>query len=339
MSEEKHNTGDSVELLNEKPAPRYESQGRLEAKSAVSAKKISLGELAKQSGITKAFWSQALNGKEAPTHRFMAECERLLGVPAAHWTIKPGAQHTQPKQKLVCIPETPTVGATPQLSEFDESAISLARGSLASVDAALAGDSGGATLTPADTARLLGLRNQVIKTIGALTGELDQTDLQKFRLSPEFRSTVRRLVGAVQGCPTCSTNVEAVLGSGDLSFSAAHIDCSVPLVPEELTTYCERVEKHVDVDDLAAATDVLHYRANQRERELAQLDLGLCKRVHAALKIAQPIIQSSKIGYAPADEHRQKVVDLLAVEIERGNRVAAFTADFGALATKRALEL
>lgn len=329
-----HDNSDSTESLNEKPPPRYESRGRLEAKAAVSAKKISLGELAKESGITKAFWSQALNGKEAPTHRFIAECERLLGVPAAHWTIKPGATV---QQKIVCIPETPSApGATPSTAaESDESAISLARGNLVSIDEALAGDA----LTPADTARLLGLRNQVIKTIGALTGELDQTDLQKFRLSPEFRSTVRRLVGAVQGCPTCSANVEAVLGSGDLSFSAARIDCSVPLVPEELATYCERVEKHVTVDDLSAATDVLHYQANQRERELAQLDLALCKRVHAALKIAQPIIQSSKIGYAPADEHRQKVIDLLAVEIDRGNRVAAFTADFGALATKRALEL
>lgn len=339
MSANQHNNSGSGDSLNAPDPPRYDSRGRLEAKAAAAERKISLGELARESGITKAFWSQALNGKEAPTQRFMAECERLLGVPAAHWLKKPGAE---PKQKIVCIPETPPSDPPPPPAESDsdETAISLARGSLASIDAALrSADPNAPPLTPADTARLLGLRNQVIKTIGALTGELDQTELQKFRLSPEFRSTVRRLVGAVQACPTCSANVEAVLGANDVALTAAHLDCSVPLVPEELTTYCERVEKHVTVDDLAAATDVLHYRANERERELSQLDLQLCKRVHAALRLAQPIIQASKIGYGPADEHRQKVIDRLGVEIDRGNRIAAFTADFGPLATKRALEL
>jgi transcriptional regulator with XRE-family HTH domain len=298
---------------------------RVKAERGISNRQISedLG------GVSPGLVSQWLNGGKRAYGAYREKMREKYGVDPSGWDKAVGSQQSSKAQP----PEAPGTDQSPEEPEQggDETALEIARGNLAKIRVAL----GEQDLMNQDRARLLGLEAATARVIGQLTGELDQNDLQRFRSSIEYRSLVRRVVGALAPFVDAREAVLRVLGH---QVDSGVISTTGPLDLAHFATFAGYVEAHKTIDDLAEATDNLVYPVAGRERELVTLDREVAARVLAACERADPTILASKIAYAPADEYRAKVIDRLRDAVRRGDLVVAFTRDFGPLAAQRAAE-
>lgn|SRR5512133_18042 len=282
-------------------------------------------------GISPGLISAWLNGQKRPLSEHRSRIRNVFGIPEIDFDRllcpveleqdeKPGAELPPEARRAIEDPDAPT-------------ALELLRDTLKKINLRLELKD----LTVPDQARLLSTAVQVINGIGRATGEMDQSDMQRFRQSVEYRSFVRRVVAAVADCARCRENVLRVLGVASGEVTAMSL-CGA-LSPAELDGACGCVSNYSVFDDLAFAIDLIQYPISGRERELVQLDRALAKRCLAALELGHPILVSSRIAYPPADEHREKVIRVLRDEINLEERFAAFERDFGRVACERARQL
>lgn len=273
-------------------------------------------------GVSAGLVSQWLNGSKRAYGVYRDRMREKYGIDPTGWDRVAGSAPATSEQQS---------GDSPAPEVDDETALEIARSNLTKVRQELEQEG----MVAQDKARLLALEASAARVIGQLTGELDQTDLQKFRSSIEYRSLVRRLVGALTPFPDAREAVLRVLGH---QVDSGVIATTGPLDLARFAEVCGYVEDFKAIDDLAEGADQLVYPIAGRERELVVLSRDLASRVVAALERADPVILASKIAYPPADEYRARVIDRLRAEVLRGELVARFEVDFGALAVARAAE-
>ena len=283
-------------------------------------------------GISPGLISAWLNGQKRPLGEHRTKIRKAFGIPETDFDRVFRDVPTTDEATSVAA-DVPPDAKRALDNPDDPTALELLRKTLERINKKLETTD----LTVADQARLLSTSVQIINGIGKATGEMDQSDMQRFRQSVEYRSFVRRVVAVVADCPKCREGMLRVLGVTSTDVTSMSI-CGA-LSPAELAEMCGHVETHVSVDDLAPALDKIQYPINERERELVRLDRALAKRCLAALELGHPILVASRIAYPPADEHREKVIRVLRDEINREERFAAFERDFGRIACDRAREL
>lgn len=283
-------------------------------------------------GISPGLISAWLNGQKRPLGEHRTKIRKAFGIPETDFDRVfrdvPAADEAPPATADI-PPDAKRALDNPD----DPTALELLRKTLERINKKLEASD----LTVADQARLLSTSVQIINGIGRATGEMDQSDMQRFRQSVEYRSFVRRVVAVVADCPKCREGMLRVLGVA--STEATAMSLSGALSPTELEGACNCVSNYAVFDDLALAVDLIQYPISGRERELVQLNRGLAQRCLSALELGHPILATSRIAYPPADEHREKLIRVLRDEINREERFVAFERDFGRIACDRAREL
>lgn len=295
------------------------------------------GISAELGGTSPGLISDWLKGKKRPLKDQRDAIFAAFGVPQSDWDRVFRGTDEQPEpmpveQIMAVAGSVPAPsGAPPPPGGQYPSALELLRGALHRIVTALETPD----LPMAEQARLMSAMISAIKEIGKATGELDQSEMQKFKLSAEYRSFVRRITAAVGPC--CRDAVLRVTGG---TWDEQTMALNGPLGVAELAVNCERVEQHKTIDGLVVAIEGLSYPVDERERELTQLDSALARRVLKCLELGHPlIVASAHASYRPADEHRERVIAALRREIERESRFAEFERDFGRVACERARAL
>lgn len=333
---------------SEQPAPEIASEitvGAIKLQAVKEERSLgNRGISTELGGTSPGLISDWLKGKKRPLKDQRDAIFAAFGVPQSDWDRVFKGTDEQPEpmpvEQIMAVARSvpaPAAAPPPPSGQYP-SALELLRGALHRIVTALDGprDKDGKSkpseLPVAEQTRLMSAMIAAIKEIGKATGELDQSEMQKFKLSAEYRSFVRRITSAVGPC--CREAVLRVTGG---TWDEQTMSLNGPLGVAELAVNCERVEGHKTIDGLVIAVENLTYPVDERERELAQLDPVLARRVLACLELGHPlIVASAHASYRPADEHRERVMAALKREIERESRFAEFERDFGRVACERA---
>jgi transcriptional regulator with XRE-family HTH domain len=301
--------------------------GRVLARKAFAERGLSLRSLSDITGLGRSTLGAVLNSDARPSLETRNALEVHLGIPAASWD-------------QLNAPQAPTSAispiAPPESTEAEAPAIDVCRANLSAIRAQLKEPS----LSEQGRIRLLGLETGAARLLGKLTGELDESDLLKFKQSPEYRDLLRRLIGAISPCKRCTDEVIRVVGM--TAKPIIPVPKNRPLDRQSLAEACKHTEEFVSTDDLFPATDDLIYPVAERERELVREDVGLARRVFTCLKTAEPVLSVSKLdnfSNGAAANYRRKVTERLSAELELDEMLSAFCRDFGAIAADRVHEI
>lgn len=329
-------------------------------RSAMAERGLSARSLAKLTGVARSTIGDWLTQKTRPEEVARKVMAEHLGIEPSSWDRVAAGNPAYPGQDQNLVP-MPGYGQSPvagdaQMALFshggpdDQSGKAGLRGAqqaLAELDRRLRDPS----LTAGDAVKYLSAKLTAAKTVAQLSGEVDASESAAWVRSPEGRHFLSLAAEALRPWPDAARSYAAALGvaygdevsgqdwDGDTTPKLAANSPTVESLEDWLGKLTDWLS-HPDHDPIigARAIDGIAYPTAGREREIAEGNPDLARRIGEAFDAGILRVQDSKIAHEPWAVYCRAVAVRLRNEATRGDRIVALTRDFGPLVTSRARE-